>query len=69
MPRTEWGLTRHADLFGRLRGWSTYIVAANRDHYGQRTFSTTDPLFRLVSVPGYTGAGFRRVAGWALFAA
>lgn len=67
MPRTEWGLTRNADLFGRLRDWETCIVAANRDHYGQRTFTTTDPLFRLVPVPSYSGAGTRRVFGWMSF--
>jgi glycosyltransferase involved in cell wall biosynthesis len=68
MPRTEWGLTRNAELFGRLQDWTTCIVAADRDHYGQSTFTTTDPLFRLVSVPAYSGAGARRVAGWVLFA-
>ena len=68
MPRTEWGLTRNAELFGRLPDWTTCIVAANRDHYGQTTFTTTDPLFRLVSVPSYTGAGARRIAGWGIFA-
>lgn len=69
MPRTQWGLTRNAELFGRLPDWETSIVAANRDHYGQTTFTTTDPLFRLVTVPAYSSAGLRRMAGWAIFAA
>jgi glycosyltransferase involved in cell wall biosynthesis len=69
MPRTQWGLTRNAELFSRLTGWDARIVAANRDHYGQGTFTTTDPLFTLVPVPAYAGSSVRRVAGWVLFAA
>ena len=68
-PRTEWGLTRNADLFGRVSGWDTTIIAASRDHYSQGTFTTTDPLFRLVTVPPYRGAGLARIGGWAIFAA
>lgn len=67
MPRTEWGLTRNADLFGAVSGWHTTIVAADRDHYSQRIFTTTDPLFRLVSVPAYRGAGLARIVGWLIF--
>jgi glycosyltransferase involved in cell wall biosynthesis len=68
MPRTQWGLTRNAELFSRLPDWDARIVAANRDHYGQGTFTTTDPLFTLVPVPAYAGSSVRRVAGWVLFA-
>ena len=68
MPRTQWGLTRNAELFSRLPDWDARIVAANRDHYGQGTFTTTDPLFTLVPVPAYAGSSLRRVAGWFLFA-
>jgi glycosyltransferase involved in cell wall biosynthesis len=68
MPRTEWGLTRNAELFGRVSGWETTIVSANRDHYSQDTFTTSDPLFRLVTVPPYRGAGLARMGGWAIFA-
>lgn len=68
MPRTEWGLTRNADLFGRLTNWRVSIIAANRDHYAQRTFTTSDPLFRLVSVPAYRAGAAARLFGWAVFA-
>lgn len=67
-PRTEWGLTRNAELFGQVSGWETTIIAASRDHYSQSTFTTTDPLFRLVNVPPYRGAGLARMGGWAIFA-
>ena len=67
MPRTEWGLTRNADLLSRLDSWDVTIFSANRDHYGQREFTTTDPLFRLASVPAYKGSAKRRALGWLLF--
>lgn len=67
MPRTEWGLTRNAELFSRVDSWNVTIFSANRDHYGQREFATTDPLFRLASVPAYRGSTVRRAGGWLLF--
>ena len=69
MPRTQWGLTRNADLFSRVQGWRPVIISASRDHYSQTVFTTTDPLFTLVPVPAYRGAGIRRMLGWAVFAA
>jgi glycosyltransferase involved in cell wall biosynthesis len=69
MPRTEWGLTRNAELFSRVNGWDVSIIAANRDHYSGRTFTTTDPLFRLVTVPAYNRPGLARMGGWVIFAA
>ncbi|MGO4257754.1 glycosyltransferase family 4 protein [Marmoricola sp. RAF53] len=67
MPRTEWGLTRNAELFSRVDDWDVVIFSASRDHYGQREFTTTDPLFKLASVPAYRGSAVRRAGGWLLF--
>ena len=69
LPRSESGGTRHIDLFGRIDGWVPLIVAGNRNHYSQKVFRTDDKRFRLAWVPGYTGAGLARMAGWAIFAA
>lgn len=69
MPRTQWGLTRNADLFSRLSGWGARILSGSRDHYSQQVFSTTDPLFDLLFVPPYRGNGFGRMFGWGVFAA
>lgn len=69
LPRSESGGTRHIDLFGRIDGWVPLIVAGNRNHYSQKVFRTDDKRFRLAWVPGYTGVGLARMAGWAIFAA
>jgi len=69
MPRTQWGLTRNAELFSRVQGWDPVIVSASRDHYSQAVFTTTDPLFRLVDVPAYQGNGPKRMWGWVVFGA
>lgn len=68
LPRSQSGGTRHVDLFSRVDGWSPLIVVGNRNHYSQKVFRTDDKRFRLAWVPGYTGAGLARMAGWAMFA-
>lgn len=69
MPRDRWGLTRNADLFSRLTDWRPRILSGARDHYSQKTFTTTDPLFTLLPVPAYQGNGRKRMLGWVVFAA
>lgn len=65
LPRSEGGGTRHFDLFSRLPDWSPRIVAGNRNHYSQKVFETTEPMFRLVSLPeGSSGGGRSRITSW-----
>jgi glycosyltransferase involved in cell wall biosynthesis len=67
LPRSEGGGTRHVDLFGRALGWQALIMAGNRNHYSQNTFSTADERFRLITVPRQTGRGVSRLLGWIVF--
>ena len=67
LPRTEGGGTRHADLFSRVQGWRTTILAGNRNHYTQDRFRTRDPYFRLVRVPRQSGGAVARLLGWVAF--
>ena len=69
LPRDQGGGTRHIDLFGRLGGWRALIVAGDRNHYTRKRFTTTDPHFRLLPVPAYSGNGLARVLGLLTFAA
>lgn len=65
LPRSEGGGTRHYDLFSRLPDWSSRIVAGNRNHYSQKVFETSEPMFRLVSLPeGSSGGGRSRITSW-----
>lgn len=68
MPRTHWGITRNAVLFSRLPEWETVIFAGARDHYGQQSIVTDDPLFVLTRIPAYGDSGRRRIMTWILFA-
>jgi glycosyltransferase involved in cell wall biosynthesis len=68
LPRTEAGGTRHFDLFSRLAGWTSLIVAGDRNHYTQRRFATNDQRFRLVRVPPQSGGGLERLITWCFFA-
>ena len=67
LPRTEGGGTRHIDLFSRVEGWEPLIVAGNRNHYSQNTFSTEDRRFALATVPRQAGGTAARLLGWILF--
>lgn len=67
LPSTEGGGTRHIDLFGRLRGWSTTILAGNRNHYSQQRFGTHDPRFWLVKVPRQRGSAIPRLFSWVAY--
>lgn len=64
LPRDQGGGTRHTDLFSRLDGWQTRIVAGNRNHYSQNEFETSDPRFALIPVPAQDGGARQRLASW-----
>lgn|GEM_PF-74026 len=68
IPRSESGGTRHIDLFGRLEGWNTLIIASNRRHGSQDPYHTDDHRFRLVWVPTHHGGRGARALGWVMFA-
>lgn len=67
VPRSEFGITRHVDIFDRVRGWDFTIVAGHLNHYSQRVIDTPDDRFVLVRVPRYSGAGFWRIAAWVVY--
>lgn len=69
LPRTEAGGTRHIDLFSRLEGWTSLIIAGNRNHYTQVRFTTDDQQMRLVSVPQSNGSARSRAVGWLSYSA
>lgn len=64
LPRDQGGGTRHADLFSRVHGWVTLIVAGDRNHYTQRQFTAEDPSFLLVPVPPQDGGVRTRLRSW-----
>lgn len=69
LPRSQGGGTRHIDLFSRLDGWETSIVAGNRNHYSQKEFETSDPRFHLVRVPSQDGGAKARLTSWLVYCA
>ncbi|REF36113.1 glycosyltransferase family 4 protein [Thermasporomyces composti] len=64
LPRTEGGGTRHVELFGRLRGWTSLIVAGNRNNYTRRKYHHRAPGFVTVPVTSYEGNGPKRILNW-----
>lgn len=68
LPRSEAGGTRHVDVFERVPDWTFQIVAGHLNHYSQQPVDTSDDRFVLVRIPGYDGAGARRMIGWAVYA-
>lgn len=69
LPTTEAGGTRHAELFGRLRGWSFTVIAGDRNHYTQRRFAAATPEFALVPVPAKGDRQGSRAATWLAYCA
>ena len=69
LPRDQGGGTRHVDLFSRLDGWSFVILAGNRNHYTQESFTTKDSRFRLIRVPSQDGGARQRLASWLAYCA
>lgn len=68
-PRDQGGGTRHADLFDRLAGWETTIIASNVSHYTGKPYRTSDDRFVLLPIPTYSGNGAMRMVGWCIFGA
>jgi glycosyltransferase involved in cell wall biosynthesis len=64
LPRTEGGGTRHVELFGRLRGWTSLIVAGNRNNYTRQRFVHRSEGFVTVPVTDYAGNGPSRILNW-----
>ncbi|KAE8765240.1 glycosyltransferase family 4 protein [Georgenia thermotolerans] len=64
LPRDQGGGTRHADLFNRIPGWRALILAGDRNHYTRERFATTNPLFRLVSIPRAGAGAVSRLRSW-----
>lgn len=67
LPRSQGGGTRHIELFTRLRGWSSLIIASNRNNYTRARFTDRSPGFVTVPVPNYAGNGVSRVLNWLVY--
>jgi glycosyltransferase involved in cell wall biosynthesis len=68
VPRDEPGGTRHVELFGRLDGWSSLVVAS-RLNLTTGEPQAPEPGFLPVPVLAYEGNGVRRVLNWVSYAA
>ncbi|MBM7231135.1 glycosyltransferase family 4 protein [Dietzia cinnamea] len=67
IPRSEGGITRHVDIFGRLEGIDTTFVAGNRNYSNQQVIVTDDTRFLFVPVVSYSSGAVRRVVSWLQF--
>ena len=68
-PLGEPGGTRHVELAERLEHWDAVVLAADRNLLDGRRRTARPPGFEVVRVPGHSGNGPARVAGWLAYAA
>lgn len=69
LPSRQGGFTRNEDLFSRVGDVDYRIIAGNRHHYTQDTYTSNDPRFTLVGVPR-AGASLReRLIPWLTYSA
>jgi glycosyltransferase involved in cell wall biosynthesis len=68
VPLGEPGPTRHAELFGRLRGWDATILMSNRNRFTRSKQKAHDELFQPVWVTPYAKNGWARALNWTSFA-
>ena len=66
-PLNSPGGTRHVELFGRLSGWRSRVIAANRDLLGGERVRPSPPL-ETVWVAPYSGNGPARILSWVSYA-
>lgn len=67
VPRDRPGGTRHIELFGRLAGWSSLILASRLNlTTGEAQESSAG--FKPVAVTPYSGNGARRILNWISYA-
>lgn len=64
LPRSAPGATRHVELFGKLDGWKTIVLAGNRSFYDQ-SIIYNEGILETVRVTRYTGNGPTRIRSWA----
>ncbi len=68
LPRSAAGGTRHVEIFGRLVGWETRILAGRRSVISQEIVAD-EGLLKTVPVTPYRGNGWSRVLNWASYSA
>lgn len=69
LPSRQGGFTRNEDLFSRIDDVDYRIIAGDRHHYTQETYTSSDPKFTLVGVPR-SGASLReRLVPWLTYSA
>lgn len=68
-PLGEPGGTRHVELADRFERWDAVVLAADRNLLDGQRRSARPPGFEVVRVPGHSGNGPARVAGWLAYAA
>ncbi|MGO4132463.1 glycosyltransferase family 4 protein [Janibacter sp. RAF20_2_2] len=66
-PRGEAGGTRHVELFSRLEGWESLIIASNLNPQTGRKVGDSDG-FVTVPVVGYSSNGISRILNWVCYA-
>jgi glycosyltransferase involved in cell wall biosynthesis len=68
-PLGEPGGTRHVELADRFERWGAVVLAADRNLLDGARRHADPPGFEVVGVPGHSGNGPARVAGWLAYAA
>jgi glycosyltransferase involved in cell wall biosynthesis len=68
-PVGEPGGTRHVELADRFEHWDTVVLAADHNLLDGSRRVAQPPAFEVVRVPGHSGNGPGRVAGWLAYGA
>ncbi|OWY60489.1 hypothetical protein B7486_68905, partial [cyanobacterium TDX16] len=68
-PLGEPGGTRHVELAERFERWEAVVLAADHNLLDGSRRSARPPDFEVLRVPGHSGNGPARVAGWLTYAA
>ncbi|MEX5634515.1 glycosyltransferase family 4 protein [Parafrankia sp. FMc2] len=67
-PRGAPGGTRHVEIVGRLTGWRTTILAADRNYVTRDVLRVSSAEYRTVRTTPYAGNGASRIVNWLSYA-
>lgn len=67
LPRSQGGITRHADLFGRLEKWSPRFLVGNRLYSSQEKYVAPEQDFIQVRVARSSNKAVQRLLNWSTY--